>query len=79
MFACTRRSLLGSIGFTALAGFSVIRAIAAETPLPYHKRVLMKHPVAYWRLDERAEPIARDSTVNRHNGTYGSPGTETGC
>jgi hypothetical protein len=70
MFACTRRSLLRSIGSTALAGFSLIRPIAAESPLPYHKRVLMKHPVAYWRFDERAGPIARDSTVNGHNGTY---------
>jgi hypothetical protein len=70
MFACTRRSLLRSIGSTVLAGSSLIRPTAAETLLPYHERVLMKHPVAYWRFDERAGPIARDSTVHGHNGTY---------
>src|SRR5947209_6760896 len=38
--------------------------------VPYHKRVLQKHPVSYWRFEERLGPTAHDSTSNAHNGTY---------
>ena len=38
--------------------------------LPYHKRVLQKHPVSYWRFEEQSALTAHDSTSNARNGTY---------
>jgi Concanavalin A-like lectin/glucanases superfamily len=38
--------------------------------LQYHKRVLEKHPVAYWRFEESAGPTAHDSTSHAHAGIY---------
>jgi len=43
---------------------------AAVMALRYHKRVLAKHPAAYWRFEERAGPTARDSTRHANFGTY---------
>jgi len=67
MLANTRRVLLGRIGLVAVAALAP-KAYAAAPE--YHKRVLAKHPVAYWRLDERSGPTARDMTNNEHNGAY---------
>ena len=39
-------------------------------PGPYHRRVLEKHPVAYWRFEEHSGPTAYDSTKYARNGTY---------
>ena len=70
MLACTRRSLLAGIGATGFAGLSGTMPAAAAAPMPYHKRVLAKHPLAYWRLEERGGPTAHDSTGHGHDGTY---------
>jgi len=40
------------------------------SPLSYHRRVLAKHPVAYWRVEEKIGPSAHDSTGHGHSGTY---------
>lgn len=69
MFACTRRTLLGSIGSAGIVGLSRPKLTAAGL-LPYHKRVLAKHPVAYWRFEEQTGPTARDWTSHAHAGIY---------
>lgn len=37
---------------------------------PYPRAVLEDNPVAYWRLEESAPPVAHDCTNNGHDGTY---------
>jgi len=68
MITWTRRALTGT-GSAVLAGLSAHRTAAATTT-PYHKRVLAKRPVAYWRFEESGGPVARDWTRHHHDGTY---------
>jgi hypothetical protein len=69
VFAYTRRALLRSIGSAGVLALFFPEAMAAA-PLPYHKRVLDKHPVAYWRFEEQSGPTAHDGTSYAHAGTY---------
>jgi len=69
VLVCTRRALLRNIGSAGVVALSFPQPMAAA-PLPYHKRVLAKHPVAYWRFEEQTGPTARDGTSYAHAGTY---------
>jgi hypothetical protein len=69
VLVCTRRSLLRNIGSAGVVALSFPEPMAAAL-LPYHKRVLAKHPVAYWRFEEQTGPTARDGTSYAHAGTY---------
>ena len=71
MLACTRRGFLAATGTAGLCGAPFGTSAAARTTArPYHARVLAKHPVAYWRLEERSGPTASDLTGHGHDGTY---------
>src|SRR5690349_6401108 len=70
MISWTRRAVTATIGPAVLAGLSARQTAAVVMPLPYHKRVLAKHPVAYWRFEENGGPVARDWTKHGHDGTY---------
>jgi len=53
---------------------------AAEAGITYAQEVLLDHPLAYWRFDEKSGTTATDSSGNGNDGTYvggvtlGSPG-----
>jgi len=63
----TRRSMLERMGLAALAALTSGGHAAA---IRYRERVLAKHPVAYWPLDEAAGPIAHDLGGEAHEGAY---------
>jgi concanavalin A-like lectin/glucanase superfamily protein len=67
MPTCTRRSLLGRVGFAAL---SALGAGAYAAAMRYRERILAKHPVAYWPLDEAAGPLAHALGDGAHLGEY---------
>ena len=48
------------------------RRAPAEQDGPYARAVLDARPLAYWRLEEMAMPIAHDSTGRKHDGTFES-------
>jgi hypothetical protein len=66
----TRRALLETIGSAAVVALSGPALAATATPRTYQQRVLAKHPVAYWRFEERAGTTAGDSTGHGHSGFY---------
>lgn len=66
MIDYSRRMLLGRVGLAGVALLAGRTYAAAD----YRKRVLAKHPAAYWQLNELAGPVARDATGNGHDGTY---------
>src|SRR5262245_8400734 len=72
----TRREMLaftGALGLTALglavpgAGQALAKKSGGSN---YSKKVLAKHPVAYWRLGEAKGPTAADATGHHHTGKY---------
>jgi hypothetical protein len=65
----TRRDLVRMLGAAGLATLIVRPAFAASTR-PYSARVLAKKPVGYWRFEENAGQIARDSSGGRRDGSY---------
>ncbi len=69
MTTCTRRVLLGRIAAAAAAAATLAPSVSAAR-VAYQKRVLAKHPVAYWRLDEPSGATARDLSNNAHEGSY---------
>jgi hypothetical protein len=69
MLMHTRRDLLKVLGATGIAALVGSPALAAPSRL-YHARVLAKAPVGYWRFEESAGSIARDSSSGRHDGMY---------
>jgi hypothetical protein len=46
------------------------RLLMASARLPYDKVVLASGPYAYWRLDETAGTVAKDSSGHNRDGTY---------
>jgi hypothetical protein len=65
---CARRTVVRNI---ALAGLAALTRVAgAASSQPYRARVLAKHPVAYWPLDEAAGPDAQDLMGDTHAGIY---------
>ncbi len=70
----TRRQLLTFASAAGLAALGMADRPAAALASNYRRKVLAKHPIAYWRLGERRGPTAVDATNRGHNGTYhGTP------
>lgn len=67
MLLLTRRSMLGGIGLAALTALTPGGHAAA---IRYRERVLAKHPVAYWPLNEPSGPIAHDLGGEAHEAVY---------
>ena len=70
MYALTRRTVLGAIGPSGIVAMADLGSTSAATSTPHHKRVLAKHPLAYWRFEERTGPTAHDSTGHGRAGNY---------
>ena len=70
----TRREFLVATAAAGLGTLSLASTSGNTLRSNYHQNVLMKHPIAYWRLGEKKGPIAHDATENRHSGTFhGTP------
>jgi hypothetical protein len=64
----TRRTVLTTLGWVGMNGWvRPGRSVAREA---YRKRVLDKHPLAFWPLDETQGPVAHDSAGGAHPGEY---------
>jgi len=66
MINFTRRTVLEGMGAVGIAAIAP-RAYATGD---YPQRVLGKHPVGYWRLNEMAGPVAHDAANSHHDGAY---------
>ena len=66
--------LLCSVGAIVMALGTGTHLLPAQAPSAYEKAVLLKKPVAFWRLGEANGPEILDKTSHRHIGTaHGSP------
>jgi len=69
----SRREMLAWCSACGLATMGLTR-LPERRSSEYHRLVLEKNPVGYWRLDEERGPTAHDSSSHHHDGTYvGSP------
>ncbi|HEY8188580.1 MAG TPA: LamG domain-containing protein [Pyrinomonadaceae bacterium] len=70
----TRREFLVATGAAALGILSLASPSGNALTSNYHRSVLAKHPIAYWRLGEIKGPTAFDAAENGHFGTFhGTP------